>query len=125
MWLVIFADGFAEGMTWSGLNPDGGGPGFLLLVSVGMISFFGRSGFEKSCSAVGAILIAVVASALCGVVVFTLVNLTGTLPVESTPALVSGVICSYLVPRVVVAVLDDTWSRAEGQEPARVSAMSD
>ena len=30
--LVWFSEAFRRGSSWSGLNPDGGGPGFLLLI---------------------------------------------------------------------------------------------
>ncbi|MEM1424389.1 MAG: hypothetical protein AAGH64_10350 [Planctomycetota bacterium] len=122
MWLVVFADAFKVGMTWSGLNPDGGGPGFLLLVTTGLVSFFGRSPYEKTCSAMRAILIAVCGSIVCGLCLSTLVIFTGTLSEEATPPVVSGVICSYLVPRVVVAVLDDTWKRVDAERRATSSA---
>jgi hypothetical protein len=112
-WIVLFPSSFADGATWSGVNPDGGGPGFLLVVSSGAVSFFGRSTWERSASVARAVVFAAAVSGVCGGSLWIMLSMSGTLPSDAVPPIVSGVVGSYFVPRVVVAVLDDTWSRAE------------
>ena len=111
--LVLFASEFERGATWSGLNPGGGGPGFLLLLSCALISFLVRSSWVRSLPPMKATLQAAFAAALCGAVFIGLVRGVGAVPSDAAIPLASGVIGSFFVPRVVVAVLNDTWSRAE------------
>ncbi|MEO1583769.1 MAG: hypothetical protein AAFR96_04255 [Planctomycetota bacterium] len=112
--LAVFADGFANGSTWSGLNPDGGGPGFLLLLCTGAISL---ATFRRACpegSVTTDVLWSAIFALACGGFLWALTLLLDRLPADSVPSLVSGVVGSFFVPRIVVSVLQDTWSRAEG-----------
>ncbi len=114
--LQIFSDAFSQGFTWSGLNPDGGGPGFLLLLSAcgcslltALPSFARRTPIE-----------AIVEAALAATAAVLSLLLFSSLLLENPPPLApvaSGVFGAFFVPRVVLAVLSHTWSEAEPPAP--------
>lgn len=117
--LVFFADRFGSGATWSGLNPGGGGPGFLLLAAPAMVSLFVRSKWFRSLSAGRATALAACGAAACGTIFASTISWLALpeLNVEINP-LTSGVVGAFFIPRVVVAVLNDAWSLAEVSSPA-------
>ena len=118
-WLWLFADRFAVGATWSGLNPNGGGPGFLLLASAGCSSFFLRSSRARSLSAIAATIHTAAMAAVCGLLFYASSRLLLSLPDHVLPPLMSGVIGSFFVPRVVVSVLNESWQHAEASRVGR------
>lgn len=119
--LSLFSDAFAKGATWSGLNPSGGGPGFLLLLTAGIISLLV---FRRACprrSVQFDIFWSAVFAFVSGGILWLYIIFLSNLPAEAAPPLVSGVVGSYFVPRVVVSVLQDTWARADGTAHAEAS----
>ena len=111
LWMVSAR--FEQGATWSGLNPDGGGPGFLLLLPAGVVSLFIRSRWVRGLATAPGAVEAAVGAAFCGVLFYAAAaSFTGLSSDEVIP-LASGVAGSFFVPRVVAAVLNDTWSRAD------------
>ncbi|MEN0020295.1 MAG: hypothetical protein AAF747_05375 [Planctomycetota bacterium] len=117
--LAAFAEEFATGATWSGLNPTGGGPGFGLLLGTGCASLFVRSSWVRSMPALNATAFAAVMSAACGALFYIFASRISAFDSIELAPLTSGVIGSFFVPRVVVAVLNETWSRAESQQPEK------
>lgn len=118
--LALFADAFSRGATWSGLNPNGGGPGFVLLLITGGVSVAAFRKVLPEGSVTTDVLWSALFALLCGGLLWLIARVLDRLPSESVAPLVSGVVGSYFVPRVVVFVLQDTWTRAEGT--ARVEA---
>jgi len=58
--VALFQDQFARGATLSGLNPDGGGPGFILLLIAGVVAYFTRPSSQSVLSIAGHTLIGLV-----------------------------------------------------------------
>ncbi|MEM6552841.1 MAG: hypothetical protein AAF750_12045 [Planctomycetota bacterium] len=116
-WLVIFEEQFSRGATWSGLNPSGGGPGFLLLLTAGGLSLFCRSQRAKSMKPLPTTLHAGTLSALCGIGFWLIAGRWSALPGEAMLPLSSSIVGAFFVPRVVVSVLNDTWNHAEMTKP--------
>lgn len=112
-WLLIFEERFTHGATWSGLNPSGGGPGFLLLLTAGGLSFFLRSDLAKSLEPLKTTLHSGVLAAICGFGFWWVVQAWSGLPSEAMLPLTSAVVGAFFVPRVVASVLNETWKQAE------------
>ncbi len=110
---AVFADRFADGATWSGLNPNGGGPGFLLLIPVAAVSFFLRSQWVRRLSVTGATIVAAIGAAICGGTFVLVAEALADVSVGAVMPLASGVVGSFLVPRIVIAVLNETWTHNE------------
>jgi hypothetical protein len=110
---MIFADRFANGATLSGLNPSGGGPGFLLLIPVAAASFFFRSQWVRRLSAIAGTAQAAVAAVICGAGFVIVSKILVPTPLDLVIPLASGVAGCFFVPRVVISVLNETWSRAD------------
>lgn len=121
--VLMFAGGFANGATWSGLNPNGGGPGFALLLISG-IGSLAAARFGVLRFAPASLLVFALTAAFCGGIFWLLLSQFAAIPPDVRPPLVSGVVGSYLVPRVVASVLHDTWSRAESVSLPDVSRQS-
>ncbi|MEL6795842.1 MAG: hypothetical protein AAFO89_03370 [Planctomycetota bacterium] len=119
--LSFFADAFTRGATWSGLNPGGGGPGFLLLIATGVVSIvsFRRAVAENS--VLFDVLWSAAFAALCGLFFVASTALLERLPTESVAPLASGIVGAFFVPRVVISVLQDTWARAEREAQPETS----
>ncbi|MGD1915102.1 MAG: hypothetical protein ACFCBV_02795 [Phycisphaerales bacterium] len=113
IWLLVFQDRFVDGATWSGLNPNGGGPGFLLILSAGCLGFFIRSKTAKSMAALPAILHSAVFAAVCGVCFMLIAPMAVTLPSDMIVSMASAVTGAFFVPRVVSSVLNESWSHAQ------------
>jgi len=112
-WLVVFAESFKDGATWSGLNPNGGGPGFLLLITSGSLSLFMRSRWARTATAIQSIIFAACVSPFCGLVLWLGIPIGGDLPSGAMTPLISGTVGAFFVPRVVAAVLNEAWTQAE------------
>ncbi|MEQ8316350.1 MAG: hypothetical protein RIE77_10775 [Phycisphaerales bacterium] len=111
-WLVVFQDRFIDGATWSGLNPGGGGPGFLLIVSAGSLGFFIRSKTARTMAALPAIVYAAVFAVACGACFALIASQLVTLPSDMIMSMASAVTGAYFVPRVVSSVLNESWKHA-------------
>lgn len=114
-WMILYIgrDGFAQGSTWSGLNPDGGGPGFLLLLTAAGLSLGSRTAFVRGLRPMPALFEAVVVSAACGVLFALLLRFVPPFESVNSAPLISGVAGAFFVPRVVMSVLEHAWASAE------------
>ena len=111
--LAVFGDAYSRGLTWSGLNPGGGGPGFLLLLTAAGCSFLVRPRWVR---ALGPVLTVVEAAASAGIaaLILSLLMRSGlTDSVIPTAPVVSGVFGAFFVPRIVLNILHHAWREAE------------
>lgn len=113
---MAFSERFASGATWSGVNPGGGGPGFLLLLPGVLAALAVNYVAVTRTSLMLIVVVSAAGSMVCGAVFLGGTSVLSGTPLDEVMPLVSGVIGSYFVPRVVVAVLNDTWSREEALE---------
>jgi FtsH-binding integral membrane protein len=122
-WMVLglFPERFARGATLSGLNPDGGGPGFLLLLTAGILSLIARTEWTRSLSVRAAVVEAATLAALCGVVLGSLLSLVPPSGLAVEP-IVSGVVAAFFVPRVCASVVQLIWRDAEGVDAPGTSS---
>jgi len=112
-WLVLFSDRFERGATLSGLNPDGGGPGFLLILTSGIISALlrpktrgGTAPPRWTARLIDASLVAVST----GVLSYVLMRITPALALIEREPIVSAIAVSAFVPRVIAATLEPVWA---------------
>ena len=109
MWLLLFADGFQIGSTLSGLNPGGGGPGFLLLLTAAGFGLLGRSQSVRGAQPARATLEAIPGALMAGLLLFLLAHYGLPSGIALEP-ITSGVIAAFFVPRVIAAVLAHAWA---------------
>lgn len=115
--VVAFKDAFASGATWSGLNPGGGGPGFLLLVGSGGLSYVLRTQAHRSLSYVTSLSVSAVGAVLCALVFLGALKYFALADSDALRPLTSGVAGAFFVPRVVVATLQQMWDHGERAPP--------
>lgn len=108
---TVFAERFESGATWSGLNPGGGGPGFLLLLPGAVAALAVSFSPKRHLPLMVATVLTGIGSVICGCAFLGGTTYFSGTSLNEVMPLVSGVIGSYSVPGVVVAVLNDTWSR--------------
>jgi len=111
--VALFQDQFARGATLSGLNPDGGGPGFILLLIAGVVAYFTRPSSQSVLSIAGHTLIGLVYGLLAGGLFLFSLSLLGLPGETGVSQLVSGVVMASLVPRVIAPVLSWAWSETD------------
>jgi len=109
----FFANMFSRGATLSGLNPDGGGPGFLLLGFACLFGYFTRPPVESILSVAGHAVLGLAYGLYTGVLFLVLLHTTGMTSEIAVHQLVSGIVIASLVPRVIVPVLSWAWSETE------------
>ncbi|MEN1705081.1 MAG: hypothetical protein AAGJ54_06150 [Planctomycetota bacterium] len=122
IWLGLFSSRFENGATLSGLNQDGGGPGFLILVSTGVIYLLYRKAFLRSLGPLTQIAVSFISALLGG---FLLAGLLSLLPVSSRidqPPIISAFVGAAFVPRVVAAVLAHSWASADAEPVSQTAA---
>ncbi len=119
IWLLLFADRFASGLTLSGLNPDGGGPGFLLLLTAGMASLLVRPGASRRAPIMLAVIESSLLAVAAGAGLWLLLELGAAPPGVPIEPVISGVIAAFLVPRVVESTLHAAWSEERRPTPAQ------
>ena len=122
--VFAFASRFESGATLSGLNPGGGGPGFLVLLAAAILSLALRRNVELLRPLPATVNAAVVAAfaALASGALLEVVPLANNIDTEP---LVSGIAGATFVPRVVAAVLSDAWSRSDETTAAVARRDSD
>lgn len=112
-WLSLFPDRFERGATLSGLNPDGGGPGFLLILSSGVLSLLLKPKHRVGHDAMGwtaRLVDASLTALLTGVLSFVIIGVLPALSGIEREPVVSAIAASVFVPRVIAAVLEPIWS---------------
>ncbi|MEM6732495.1 MAG: hypothetical protein AAF658_13130 [Myxococcota bacterium] len=117
MTVFAFKDGFANGATWSGINPGGGGPGFLLLVGAGGLSYLLRSKAHQSLSYVSSLSVSAIGAVLCALAFLGALKYFALTDSDALRPLTSGVAGAFFVPRVVVATLQQMWDHGERAPP--------
>ena len=108
-----FEKQFSRGATLSGLNPDGGGPGFVLLLIAGIFGFITRPPVDSILSIAGHAVVGLGYGLLTGAVFYFLLHFMGLPDDIAVQQLVSGVILASLVPRVIAPVLAWAWSETD------------
>lgn len=112
--VFAFASRFETGATLSGLNPDGGGPGFLILLASGILSLALRRRVEPL-APLAATINAVLVAAIAGLTAWLALSLAPSTRSIDLEPIVSAIAGAAFVPRVVAAVLSDAWSRHDAQ----------
>lgn len=107
-----FADRFADGATWSGLNPDGGGPGFVLLLAAALCSLAARPAWVRRLAPVPAVVESVASTIACAAAAALLFSSAPPYAGIDVTPFVSSIAGAFFVPRVVAAVLEHAWSHA-------------
>lgn len=113
---------FEQGATLSGLNQDGGGPGFLLLVLAGVAGLVGSSRWSKSLRGVIAILPAILFAAVVGFAVSSMFAFAPPSDGIAYEPIVSGVVAAAFIPRLVASVLRQSWAEPD---QSRTTTMTD
>jgi hypothetical protein len=111
-WIALFSERFANGATLSGLNQDGGGPGFLLLITAGTLGLITRSRFSRSLGTFGALVESSLLGALCGAGLLLALSLRPPGEIEAEP-LVSGVVAAFIVARFSASIVEAAWRASE------------
>ncbi len=114
--LAVFAQRFERGATLSGLNPDGGGPGFLLLVVTGSIALVTRTRWTRRLGLPAALAEAVVGASLVGSGLMGLLIVAPPGEIAEEP-IVSGVVGAFIVPRISAHVLEAAWAPRAANAP--------
>ncbi len=103
--LVIWESLFRQGATMSGLNPRGGGPGFLLLLPPAAVGVLTGLTISKRLSFTAHVLESVLVGAAVGLAIWLGARLLLPAEFPSVEPLASGAGVAYVVSRIVVAAL--------------------
>ena len=114
---------FELGSTWSGLNPDGGGPGFLIIIIPCIFSLLSRPSRVRTLRPVAATFEAAFNAAVCGVTLWFFLVLLPPFESPDAAALASASTGGFLVPRIIASVLGHAWSMND--DPTVVSSTTD
>jgi uncharacterized membrane protein YeaQ/YmgE (transglycosylase-associated protein family) len=111
-WLALFSERFEQGATLSGLNQDGGGPGFLLLITAGVLGLMTRSRYSRSLGTLGALAESCFFGALAGAGLFLFLTVRPLGAIEAEP-IVSGVIAAFIAARFSATIVEAAWRASE------------
>ena len=113
--IALFKEQFAAGLTWSGLNPDGGGPGFLVVIVSGIAGLLARRDASKKMSTARDALESAALAGIFGSLFWYLLHGSYFAEVKTQP-LISGATGAFFVARIASSTVETAWQSEQASD---------